>query len=296
MISQGAPLGFPILPLVTLLGCDVANDKDDDLEIPVIPHERLWAPGKAGSVLKGRVVEVRGLRSMRKDIYHDAGWNAVEDASPDHNNPGMVFDWLNQSADRVLKAAGEKTRDEVVATVQDAPPFGTPEANEVYKLAFGQNLVEVTGRHGALSREATAARWLLMSDDITYSLRLFDDANSDLLERLMHWADAWYWLRFEESAAHYLAFSGLKSHQGRKAGPEARAKAKQARERIIREEFANLHPGSQRTLDAALFDITTPLAARFAKAGYEPYTQGTLRKELTRLKLVKEARAAHSNK
>ncbi|MGW9331578.1 hypothetical protein [Bosea sp. NPDC055594] len=222
--------------------------------------------------------------------------NAVEDATPDHNNPGVVFAWLNQSADRVLKAAGEKTRDEVVASVRDAPPFGTPEANEVYKLAFGQHLVEVTGRHGALSREATAARWMLMSDDITYSLRLFDDANHDLLERLIHWADAWYWLRFEESAAHYLAFSGLKSHQGRKAGPEARAKAKQARERIIREEFLNLHPASRLNLDAAVFDITTPLAARFAKAGYQPYTQNTLRRELSRLKLVNEARSAQNRK
>ncbi len=262
------------------------SKKADEFGVPYPEHERAeWTEPKGG-FLETRIAEVRGLRTYRRNIYRNPEITAAE-ASLATDAPDSVFEQLQAIADGVLQEAGEKTSLETLnALDDDRAPSGLP-GLDLGSAALLIQRDDIAKKHGWLSREVTASHFLTVSRRLNQMFDLRDEAT---LNMLTAWADAWYWLRFEESGAHGLSIAGIKALDGRRAGPEAKAKAKAVREGMLREEFAKLDPRDQLWLDAACVELLAPLAQRFTSAKHAPYTAKTLRKEISRLKLVAKAK------
>lgn len=261
--------------------------KTDDFGVPYPEHERAEWTAPEGGFLEKRIAEVRGLRSYRRNIYRDEKMTHVE-ASLGLDAPEAVFAQLKGQADTVLSEAGEKTYLETLETVPDSTAPSGMDGLDMGALALLIQRDDICEKYGFISREATASHFVTVTDRLGQTINLLDEK---VLAVVTAWADAWYWLRFEESGGHGLALAGLKALEGRKAGPEAKAKTKSEKEAVIREEFAKLDPRDQWKLESAAFQMMAPLAKRFAEAKHPPYTLSTLKKEITRLKLVKEAKA-----
>lgn len=260
--------------------------KTDEYGVPYPEHERAEWTAPEGGYLEKRIAEVRGVRSYRRNIYRDEKMTHME-ASLSLDAPEAVFAQLKGAADSVLADAGEKPYLDTLGTVPESTAPSGMEGLDMGALALLVQRDEICAKYGFISREATASHFITVTDRLGQTIDLLDEK---VLAVVTAWADAWYWLRFEESGGHGLAVAGLKALEGRKAGPEAKAKTKSEKEAILRDEFAKLDPRDQWKLESAAFQMMAPLAKRFAEAKHSPYTLSTLKKEITRLKLVKDAK------
>lgn len=265
-------------------------EKDDgDLPpLPPIPHERLSRDGPAGGLLRNTKVEVRGLRTLRRNEYHDIALTIAEaDFQPD--SASSMFDVLRATADEVLKAAGWESCSETLASVdQPNEPSSLPGVS-AGTLALATQSAAVIEKHGELSPEAAAVRFALLTHRVFQELGL--NGEDDKTALLLEWANAWYWHRFEISEAHALAFSGLKALAGRNASGPARSKRKARAEEIVRANFGELDISFQTDLDAAAMQLIASVNSRLTEAKLKTYEVGTLRKMLSKLGLVKAAKA-----
>lgn len=262
----------------------MASQEDDDLNLPEIPHERTSHPGKPDSVLKAAHVERRGIRYHRQNEYYNPKLG-LADRMMTGDDPAFIREWLIKRANAVLRKAGELDYFQVLDTVEDSKADVGVEGMDAGSVALHLNFANVIQRHGYLSRESNASRFLAMND------RVGSVIGSDIekWEVMMEWADAWYWLRFEESAAHYLAFSGIKALAGRQSSAPKRSFQKQQQHAVIREEFIRLKLAGQK-LDVVVADLMEPVNERFRHYGWKLYVTTTMRRAIASMKLVSNAK------
>lgn len=262
--------------------------KTDEFGVPEVPHERAEWDGPEGSALTKVIAEVRGIRTYRSEVYRNEDLTSLA-RKVGLDDPTTTFGLLKEMADTVLTDAGEKTYVETITSVPDSmAETGVPGIN-MGAAALLLQRDALQKKHGFLSREATAAHFVTLTDAVGLK---FDLQDEETLALLTAWADAWYWLRFEETGAHGLTYTGMKALAGRQTGPAKKAKVKALASEMVRAEFAKLHPAAQRSLDAAVVEMLAPLADRLTEANLVPYKASTLRKELTALGLVRDARRA----
>jgi hypothetical protein len=242
-----------------------------------IPHYRSVRPGNPETGLRGTVIEQRGIRATRTNVFDDPVLSIAELILQDRD-PLSLFTILHEAAKNRLKAAGEPSID-TVAGNKDEPAL----ASQVVSQAVYDWLYGIMDRHGELSPVMIAARFLEIGDLLGSELKL-SHAKWTLI---FAYCDAWHWLHFEERGEHDLAIAGYRAVQGRSAGPAAKAAVRKARDELIAIEclaWLNSDKGAGvKEPKRIAAGILAKVNDGFARQGWRPYKEEYLRKVVSRL-------------
>jgi len=265
----------------------VPPDDHDHLNLPEIPHERAEQPGRPHSVLKSAHIERKGIRYHQLNEYHDPALGSalgLVDRTMTGDDPAFIREWLIERANAVLRKAGELDYSQVLGTVEDSKAPTGVEGMDAGLVALFINFAKIIARRGYLSRESNAARFLALNDQVGSVI----GPNVEKWEVMMEWADAWYWLRLEESTAHYLAVEGAKAIAGRATSAPKRAEQKKIKLQFIAHAFAAYCEQQKRlrrpvNRTAAAGEILDIVNSQLAQFGWAPYTEQSLRILLSKL-------------
>jgi hypothetical protein len=140
----------------------------------------------------------------------------------------MFFKAANVWLAEVQEADFFKVASVAAGASADSPP---DKRDTVETFTFISWAGQVAERHGALSPAAVAASFLALSDHLHRAVK----GNTELLNAIYAFADAYHWMHFEGTGEHELAAIGVASEAARAKGPQTKKLAAEQKESVTRD-------------------------------------------------------------
>jgi len=223
-----------------------------------IPHERKATLGGSGLV---SYTENRGLRSL----YYGEGRKLPLSQSEDPSDQAKM---LAFAATQLLRRAGEKTLDEVLAEAKNSGLEASAATGEwqkglAEKFGFLSPIVLAAKFAGEQHKLASLVLKLLApaAEDDRVSpaaAERFQEGIRVLFPLIYNLCDVWYWWRMEFHGEHESLLQARSTKAGRNKGAQANQIKKQRRETIITEELEHFLGNKERTSSAPAIISTAP--------------------------------------
>lgn len=244
----------------------------------VLEHLRREVPGPRGSALEKWIYEKRGARHLAIEIFKnpDLTRAAAQMKVNASDKYGMFFKATNAWLEEVQEADFFKIAE---LAKQASNDVDAERRQTVESFFFAMWAAQVGERHGYLSPAAIAANFLFVSDHLHRMVK----GNTELLNAIYAFADAWHWVHFEGMGEHQLAALGVASEASRAQGPETKKREREQKERITRDalsayvtETGNQNPAPKLAAGILMEGLNETLA----KLKLHTYSQTSLEKAI----------------